>query len=958
MNNKKGFTIVELLATLFIIGIVIAIAIVAVGSISQRVKENQYKNLLTSIQVAGEKYYAETGSKRFYVNSLISAGLISADSEQDDNKIYNPLDSSQVVNCYIVSVDEAGRAVVSDKDDEGNPIFDCNLEELEINNLQIGRVNASGVVEAIGDRWLNLNDFVDCDGDGNKEICLGVMPEDGVQIDDETLNNSEYKWHAPAAPGISSNTKFYKVDMEGEDHHEGAYNSRVKYNGEVIDEPSANIKIDAKRPTAVVESITNEDSWTQAKTINFKLSDEHSGLAKYAVVTTSVSQGIRNSDWKEIGGEQKEYTGNEVITQNGTYYIWVMDKAGNINAPSPSFTINSVDNIAPKCLITGESTVWTNGNRVITYGCIDDEPGSGCKTENLTETYITTTKTDTLSEYEVEDNAGNKATCKNSNNNIFDNGGNNVDLDVNVYVDKTIPKVDSFDIKSTALGYNSKDATVIIKGSDTDNISKVDKVCITSSNNQSSCEWKTIISDDGSYSADYRFAADEGSGTNYTLYAFVMDEAGNVSASKSETYKLYTICTTKDSIFSAYGECSKVCGGGTKTRTVYYQDTYLGGDCGSGVDSASCGSSSCCSETKAEPNPPAFGTCSNTCGTGTQTRKVKYYSTLDGSYCKEETESQSCSVTSGCPAPTVSSFTISTTKSGYNSKYASVTIKGASSATTVTQVCISTSNSSANCSWQNASSNSYTGNYTFSGNDGSGTKYTLYAFVKDAYGKVSASKSASYTLYKSCTKTTVSSRGSYGNCSKSCGTGTKTRTVYNKDTYLGTSCANTTESANCNTQSCCSSTSPGYYGSWGGCSTSCGSGNKYRSVDYYSTYDGRYCSTQTERGSCYESYGCEPEEEDCELIAVCFTGAKIKIKSNCTISSPTAGSQSLSTGSCSASMIDSYSYYLKFSTTSKTYECKSGAYHDGEKIATNTFRYKSGVAQYKTSGSYKELGRC
>jgi len=72
-----------------------------------------------------------------------------------------------------------------------------------------------------------------------------------------------------------------------------------------------------------------------------------------------------------------------------------------------------------------------------------------------------------------------------------------------------------------------------------------------------------------------------------------------------------------DGKFSEYGTCSKTCGGGTQTRTCTKPAPANGGAACVGVTSRACGTQSC---------PPVdggfsdYGACSKTCGAGTQTR--------------------------------------------------------------------------------------------------------------------------------------------------------------------------------------------------------------------------------------------------------------------------------------------------------------------------------------------------
>ena len=58
-TSKKGFTIVELLVAIVVIGILVAITIVSYGAIQQRARDSERSSDVTQIKIALDKYYAE-----------------------------------------------------------------------------------------------------------------------------------------------------------------------------------------------------------------------------------------------------------------------------------------------------------------------------------------------------------------------------------------------------------------------------------------------------------------------------------------------------------------------------------------------------------------------------------------------------------------------------------------------------------------------------------------------------------------------------------------------------------------------------------------------------------------------------------------------------------------------------------------------------------------------------------
>ena len=97
MNKKSGFTIVELLAVIALLGVILTISIISISSISSSIKERQKVNLESELRMAAQKYTADKGITKVYVQTLITEGYIEADNE--DKKIINPIDNSEL-NCY------------------------------------------------------------------------------------------------------------------------------------------------------------------------------------------------------------------------------------------------------------------------------------------------------------------------------------------------------------------------------------------------------------------------------------------------------------------------------------------------------------------------------------------------------------------------------------------------------------------------------------------------------------------------------------------------------------------------------------------------------------------------------------------------------------------------------------------------------------------------------------------
>ncbi len=101
--NKRGFTLVELLAIISILAIIITISVSAFHNTQQTIIEKQYENIVNDILLKAEDYAHKNGftiNITLTVNDLIEKGIL---LPNDDGYIVSPIDQ-KIMNCFIIEV--------------------------------------------------------------------------------------------------------------------------------------------------------------------------------------------------------------------------------------------------------------------------------------------------------------------------------------------------------------------------------------------------------------------------------------------------------------------------------------------------------------------------------------------------------------------------------------------------------------------------------------------------------------------------------------------------------------------------------------------------------------------------------------------------------------------------------------------------------------------------------------
>ena len=293
MKNKKGFTLIELIAVLVVLSILITSSVAVFINIRNSVLKKEKNNLITYLETKAIEYANETNVTAVSVEDLIKIGLIKPDDETD---IYDPV-TRESMNCYIIDlVWEDGEYKAKFGSNVGKNGTTCN-EYTRRKNLVICQVVGNNCNDIKNEQW-----FKD-------DITIGLKFVNGKRI----IKESGYEINWKSNTGISSIEDTIKTNVD--------LIANINYTAKVIkdnevSEASQIVNIDKEAP--IINEIKYNTNWSKSKEIEIIASDGlGSGVGGYVIVLEN----------EKCSG----YNTNNKITikSNGNYKVCIRDKAGN-----------------------------------------------------------------------------------------------------------------------------------------------------------------------------------------------------------------------------------------------------------------------------------------------------------------------------------------------------------------------------------------------------------------------------------------------------------------------------------------------------------------------------------------------------------------------------------------------------------------------------------------------------
>ena len=414
--NKSGFTMVELLATIVIIGILGTIGVVGVTKSMKSAKDRYYVAQNKLFISAAQTYFTDNKSRLPMHEPLSKKVMLKTLNEENYIEKMVDYNKEPYNGESYVKVTKLGLNLYSY---EGT-LIDSKGTVQEYK--ESGEEKASVIFTVDDEQFSNKSDKKYTNKE--KTVNIEIIDNDGIagyvisiQKQGKTVNEMDYI----GVGGATSATN--KVTIATDKYGDGEYSVSVKVYDKYNDQKrftSGKIVVDTIAPKCKYKG--NSTTWKNTpRIIKYTGEDELSGI------DTTTEQ-------------QKKYgEGNTVLkTTNGIKYT-IKDKAGNsIQCDYTNEDINVYyDKEPPACTYSGESTSWAK-SRTIIVGC-NDNSGSGCA-NNTGNAILFEGKTITTSSISgtIKDKAGNEKSCSKQANAYIDNTAPTVpQVKLTEYVDGT-----------------------------------------------------------------------------------------------------------------------------------------------------------------------------------------------------------------------------------------------------------------------------------------------------------------------------------------------------------------------------------------------------------------------------------------------------------------------------------------------------------------------------------------
>ena len=320
---KKGFTLVEMLAVILILGIIFLIGVPIYQGVRKSTNESIYESKISNVKSKAEKYSSESGTFIYDIRYMIKEGLLTPDNESGE---YLDPRTGRDMQCDLVRIELVDES------------FYANVEETtscyDIEDLQ----NMSSVVkivfyktsdgdEAYPNGWIRAN-----------TVYAGYTVPEGVTVTKATWGGG---WNEVNGRLEITASEILNVPVN--------LYTEFTYNGQPYSQNvSRKVMLDIQSPYGKPTTTPRTEPTPNLEYIEWRLSDgDGSGVAGHVLLNETQYATKKCSEYtpEEIPGDDKTIVGEYL--DNGTYYMCVKDNVGNITNDSDAednrIQITSVD---------------------------------------------------------------------------------------------------------------------------------------------------------------------------------------------------------------------------------------------------------------------------------------------------------------------------------------------------------------------------------------------------------------------------------------------------------------------------------------------------------------------------------------------------------------------------------------------------------------------------------------
>ena len=317
---NKGFTLVELLAVLVVISIISTIGVFSFSSLTNKSKDDYYKNMISNLELAANTYFSNNREERPPIGSvcnkvpikrIVESNLISdvkssngADCDLENSYVYIKRKNNKQYEYNVSLICGSDEFLVSEEEY-------CQAEIVESSTISVSAKTVSNKtynVSRIYDNtdWINEDVLVTFNSkvDITKYVITNITSQDVMTCD--------------------ANNNVCTITIS----NKGTYNVTSYSDTSVVSSRTFNVRIDKNKPT-----------FSLSKTGDFNISDGSSEyIYKNSLSNVKSTSGISRIDYDLYKGTNviASTTVNSLNIEirslkTGVYtiHVWAYDKAGN-----------------------------------------------------------------------------------------------------------------------------------------------------------------------------------------------------------------------------------------------------------------------------------------------------------------------------------------------------------------------------------------------------------------------------------------------------------------------------------------------------------------------------------------------------------------------------------------------------------------------------------------------------